>query len=70
MAKILSNLNRFTKCFNMYLHYLVICRQLLVFGINVSQRSVATYASSGGIVNNQFTANLPKNLPVKAFANR
>jgi len=40
------------------------------FGINVSQRSVATYASSGGIVNNQFTANLPKNLPVKAFANR
>ena len=26
---------------------------------------MATYATSGGIFNNQFTANLPKNLPVK-----
>jgi len=32
--------------------------------INVSQDSAATYASSGGIFSNQFTANLPKNLPV------
>ena len=30
--------------------------------INVSQGSVAIYARNGGIVNNQLTANLPKNL--------
>jgi len=33
--------------------------------INVSEGSVATYARRGGIVNNHFTANLTKNLPVK-----
>ena len=38
--------------------------------INVSQGSVATYARSGGIVNNHFTANLPRYLPVKTFLNR
>ena len=31
---------------------------------NVSQRSVATYASSGEIAYNRFTANFPGNLPV------
>ena len=30
--------------------------------INVSQGSVVTYARNGGIVNNHFTANLPRNL--------
>ena len=33
--------------------------------INVSQGSVATYARSGGIFNNQFTVNLPGYLVVK-----
>ena len=33
--------------------------------INVSQGSVATYARNAGITYNQFTANLPGNLPVK-----
>jgi len=31
---------------------------------------MATYATSGGIFNNQFTANLPKNLPVKKNVNQ
>jgi len=38
--------------------------------INVSQGSVATYARSGRIFSNEFTANLPKNLSVKHFVNR
>jgi len=42
----------------------------LFSGINVSQGSVATYARSGGIVDNRFTANLPRNLPVKKIAKR
>ena len=29
--------------------------------------SVATYAKCGGIFNNDFTANLPVNLPVKNY---
>ena len=33
--------------------------------VNVSQRSVATYARCGGIFNIRLTANLPRNLPVK-----
>jgi len=33
--------------------------------IYVSQGSVPTYARSGGIFNNDFTANLPKSLSVK-----
>ena len=33
--------------------------------INVSQGSAATYARNAGITYNQFTANLPGNLPVK-----
>jgi len=33
--------------------------------INVSQGSVVTYARNGGIVNNHFTANLPRNLSVE-----
>jgi len=33
--------------------------------INVSQGGVATYASFGGIFNDQFTANFSRNLPVK-----
>ena len=33
--------------------------------INVSQRSVATYARRGGVFNISLTTNLPKNLPVK-----
>jgi len=37
----------------------------LLSDINVSQGSVATYARSGGIFNNHFTANLPRNLLVK-----
>jgi len=32
--------------------------------INVSQGSVVTYARSAEIINNQFTLNLPRNLPV------
>jgi len=32
--------------------------------INVSQRSVATYARCGKILNIHLTANLPRNLPV------
>ena len=35
--------------------------------INVSQRSVATYARCGGIFNMDLTANLPRNLSVKRF---
>ena len=35
--------------------------------INVSQRSVATYATCGGIFNMDLTANLPMNLSVKRF---
>jgi len=35
--------------------------------INVSQRSVATYAICGRIFNVHLTANLPKNLPVKTI---
>jgi len=35
--------------------------------INVSQGSVATYASCGGIVDMHLTATLPGNLPVKIF---
>jgi len=38
--------------------------------INVSQGCVATYASSGGIFNNHFSANLPGNLLVKKLVNR
>ena len=38
--------------------------------INVSQGSVATYASCGWIFGNQLTTNLPRNLPVKFFLNR
>jgi len=50
--------------------YTLPCNLLLVacFGdINVSQGSVATYASCGGIFNVHATANLPRNLPVKIF---
>jgi len=36
-------------------------------GINVSQGSEATYARIGGIVNNHFTTNLPRNLTVENF---
>ena len=39
-------------------------------GINVSQGSVATYASSGWIFNDHFTVNLPGNFPVKKIVNR
>jgi len=35
--------------------------------INVSQGSVVTYARSAEIINNQFTLNLPRNLPVIFF---
>jgi len=35
--------------------------------INVSQGSVATYASCGGIFNIHLTVNLPRNLPAKIF---
>jgi len=35
--------------------------------INVSQGSVATYARCSGIFNIHLTANLPRNLPVRAF---
>jgi len=38
--------------------------------INVSQGSVATYASCAGIFNIHLTTNLPRNLPVKCFLNR
>jgi len=38
--------------------------------INVSQGSVATYATCGGIFNIHLTANLVKNLPVKKVVNR
>jgi len=38
--------------------------------INISQGSVATYATNGGIFNNQLTANLPWSLPWKNFVNR
>jgi len=39
--------------------------------INVSQGSVATYATRGGIFDIHLTANLPRNLPVKnKFLNR
>jgi len=31
---------------------------------------VATYAKSGGIFNNLFSADLPENLPVKKMVNR
>ena len=34
------------------------------FDINILQDWVATYARSGGIINNLFTANLPRNLPI------
>jgi len=34
-------------------------------GVMFSQGSVASYARGGGIFNNQFPANLPRNLPVK-----
>ena len=37
---------------------------------NVSQGSVATYASCGGIFNICLTANLPRNLPVKKIVNQ
>jgi len=40
---------------------LIACFLTLVF----SQGSVATYAKSDGMFNNLFTANLPRNLPVK-----
>jgi len=43
----------------------VIIGNRLFSDFNVSQGSVATYARSGGIFNNQLTANLPKNIPVK-----
>ena len=36
-------------------------------GINVSQGSEATYARIGGIINNNFTTNLPRNLTVEKF---
>jgi len=36
-------------------------------GVNVSQGSVVTYARCSGIFDIHFTANLPKNLPVKFF---
>jgi len=35
--------------------------------INVSDDSVATYARSGWILIDQYTANLPRNRPVKFF---
>ena len=35
--------------------------------INVSQASVATCVTCGGIFNAHLTANLPRNLPVKFF---
>jgi len=38
-----------------------------VADINVLQGIVATYARYGGIINIHFTANLPRNLPVKKF---
>ena len=38
--------------------------------INVSQGSVATYARCYGISDIRFTANLPRNLPVKKLLNR
>jgi len=38
-----------------------------VADINVSQGSVATHATCGGIFNIHLTANLPKNLPVIFF---
>jgi len=38
--------------------------------INVSQGSVATYATCGGIFNIHLTANLVKNLSVKKVVNR
>ena len=38
--------------------------------INLPQGSVATYARISGILNNQFTANVPGNLPLKKIANR
>jgi len=56
------------------------CKQLFVNELNnayfsrhcfadiiVSQGSVATYATCGGIVNVHLTANLPRNLSVKFF---
>jgi len=33
----------------------------------VTLGSVATYAKNGGIANNQFSANLPRNLSVKKW---
>ena len=36
-------------------------------GINVSQGSVATHARWRGLYNNDFTANFPRDLPVKQF---
>ena len=44
-------------------NYFIVSR--LFYDINVSQGSVATYARSGGIYNNQIAVNLPRNLPVK-----
>ena len=52
---------------NVYIHYLVINRQPLLFVVSVSQGSVATYARYDLIFNNDFTATLLRNLPVKDF---
>ena len=38
--------------------------------INYKAVYVATYLKCGGVFNNDFTANLPRNLPVKKFENR
>ena len=38
--------------------------------INVSQGSVATYSTCGGMFNIHLTANLPGNLPAKKIVNR
>jgi len=38
--------------------------------INYKTVYVATYLNRGGVFNNDFTANLPRNLPVKRFENR
>ena len=46
---------------------LLLIARFLFSDINVSQRSVATYATRGGF---QVTANLPRSLPVKIFVNR
>jgi len=54
------------KCTNIYL-----TRNLLLEATyRVGQKHETTYARCGGIFNNNFTANLPRNLPVKKIEDR